>query len=116
MSLSLNCIILGDKHDRVFTVEVPKNKNVSILKKLIKEEKASRLKGVDASDLDLWKVSLPVDTVTQKLTVDDIETCRKLRSVEKISSTFGEALEDEHVHILVEAPTGTLHKRLLELT
>jgi hypothetical protein len=59
MSLSLNCFVLGDDPDRMFTVEIAKTKNVSILKDLIKEKKASQLKDVDASDLNLWKVDLP---------------------------------------------------------
>jgi Crinkler effector protein N-terminal domain len=41
MLLSLNCWIIGDDPDRVFTVKIPQTKNVSILKKLIKEKKAS---------------------------------------------------------------------------
>ena len=31
-------------------------------------------------------------------------------------SIFGEALVEEHVHILVQVPTGMLHKRLLDLS
>ena len=31
-------------------------------------------------------------------------------------SIFGEALVDEHVYILVQVPTGTLHKHLLDLS
>ena len=48
----------------MFTVEVEKTKNVSILKKLIKEEKATLLNHVDASDLDIWNVSIPRDVLT----------------------------------------------------
>ncbi|KAK2467191.1 hypothetical protein APHAL10511_000740 [Amanita phalloides] len=57
----LNCLLAGDKEDQVFTVEIAKNKNVSILKKMIKEEKKSLFDHVDASKLDLFQVSLPVD-------------------------------------------------------
>ena len=37
--LSLNCFIHGDDPERMFTVKILKNKNVSILKGLIKEKK-----------------------------------------------------------------------------
>jgi hypothetical protein len=62
----LNCFVLGDKENNVFTVKVPKTDNVSILKKLIKEEKAHRLCHVDASDLELWEVSFPIDDHASK--------------------------------------------------
>ncbi|KIL56169.1 hypothetical protein M378DRAFT_201035 [Amanita muscaria Koide BX008] len=105
--LSINCFVLGGDSSEVFTVEIPKTKNVSILKRRIKEEQSPRLNHVAASDLIAWKVSLPVDIITPELTVDDIETCQKaqLHSVKKVSSIFGETLVDEHVHILVQVPT-----------
>jgi len=56
MSLSLNCFVLGEDADNVFTVKLPKTDNVSILKKVIKEEKARLLAHVDASDLELFQV------------------------------------------------------------
>ena len=61
MSLSLNCLVLGDELEKIFTVEVEKTKNVSILKKLIKEEKAPHLDHVAASELDLWMVDRCLD-------------------------------------------------------
>jgi len=53
----------------VFTVEIEKSKNVSILKDLIKEKNAPHLNKVAAKDLDLTQVSLPVD--------DDLEEVLK---------------------------------------
>jgi hypothetical protein len=114
-TLSINCLLLGSDSSEVFTVKILKTENVSILKDLIKEKQSHRLSHVDASELTVWKVSLPADTITPELTVDD-EACEKLRSVKKISSIFGDALVDEHVHILVKASTGALHKLFLDLT
>ena len=109
-TLSINCFLLGSDSSEVFTVKILKTENVSILKRLIKEEQSHCLNHVDASKLTVWKVSLPVDT---ELTVDGLEP---LHSVKKISSIFGEKdLVDEHVHILVQAPPGALHKCFLDL-
>ena len=36
----LNCFVLGDDEERVFPIEIAKDKNVGILKDLIKEKKA----------------------------------------------------------------------------
>ncbi|KAM6503046.1 hypothetical protein JOM56_003023, partial [Amanita muscaria] len=115
--LSINCFVLGGDSSEVFTVEIPKTKNVSILKRRIKEEQSHRLNHVDASELIAWKVSLPVDIITPELTVDDIETCQKaqLHSVKKVSSIFGETLVDEHVHILVQVPTAPDPTQFLSL-
>jgi hypothetical protein len=113
---SLNCFVLGSRGDQVFTVKIEKTENVSILKDLIKEKKARLLSHVEASDLELWKVSLPVDSLTQQLTVDDIEGPRKLHPVKKISSLFGEALNDELVHVLVQSPYGAVHPRFIDLS
>ena len=112
-TLSFNCFVLGSDSSEVFTVKISKT---SILKDLIKEKHSRRLSHVDASELILSQVSLPVDAITPELTVEDIESCQKLHSVKKISSIIGEGLVDEHVHILVQVPTGMLRKRLLDLS
>jgi hypothetical protein len=116
-TLSINCLLLPSDLSEVFTVEILKTKNVSILKDLIMEKQSHRLNHVDASELTIWKVSLLVDTIAPELTVDGVKASQKLRSVEKISSIFGEALVDEYeyVHILVQAPPGALHKRFSDL-
>jgi len=54
--LSLNCFVLGDDTDNVFTIKLPKTNNVSILKKMIEEEKAHLLTHIDVSDLELFQV------------------------------------------------------------
>ncbi len=113
-TLSINCFFLGGGSSEPFTVEILETKNVSILKDLIKEKLSPRLNHVVASDLTAWKVSLPVDTITPELTLDDVEY-QKLHFVE-ISSIFSEGLVDGHVHILVQAPAGALHKRFLDLS
>jgi len=48
----LNCFVPGDNENNVFSVEIAKNKNVSILKDEIKKKKVHLLNHVDASDLE----------------------------------------------------------------
>jgi hypothetical protein len=50
------CFALGDDADNVFTVKLPRTDNVSILKKMIKEENAPHLNHVAAKDLELFQV------------------------------------------------------------
>ncbi|KAI0289163.1 hypothetical protein B0F90DRAFT_1672569 [Multifurca ochricompacta] len=68
-TLSINCLLLGTDSSKVFVVEIPKTKNVSILKRLIKEEQSPDLNHVTASKLIVWKVSLPADTISPELTL-----------------------------------------------
>ena len=104
--LSLNCFVLGDDPKRMFTVKIDKTENVSILKKLIKEEKASRLKHVDASDLDLWSVSVPTDDSAEverlKKHINNLEPLKPLLPL----SVMFPCVEKSHLHILVQAPTS----------
>ena len=93
-----------------------KTEDVSFLKDLIKEKRSHYPNQVDAPELTLWKVCLPVDVITPELTVDDVEGSEELHPVKRISSVFGEGLVDDHVHILVQTHIGTLYKRDLGLS
>jgi Crinkler effector protein N-terminal domain len=115
-TLSINCLLLGSGSSEVFTVEILKTKSVYFLKERIKEKLSPHLNDVDTSDLTIWKVSLPADTISPALTVDGVKESQSLLPWEEISSIFGEALVDGYVHILVQPPSpGAYHKLFLEL-
>ena len=95
----LNCFVLGDK-DNLFTVEISKDKNVGILKDVIKEKKAHFLGHVDASDLELWTVCLPIDDPASKKP----QTGPPLRVNKRLSSLWDGDPSDDDLHILVKAP------------
>jgi len=99
--LSLNCFILGDNPDRTFTVEIPHTKNVSILKKLIKEEKAPHLDHIAASDLDLWQVSFPIDELPSK---NPPTVGPKLRSEKLLSDAFPSDIDTNRIHVVARVP------------
>jgi len=101
MSLSLNCLVVGDDPDRTFTIEIPKNKTISILKKLIKEEKAPHLDHVAASDLDLWQVSFPIDDLHSK---NPPTVGPKLRSERLLSDAFPSDLDTNRIHVVARVP------------
>jgi hypothetical protein len=98
---SLNCFVVGDDPDRMFTVEVEKTKNVSILKDLIKEKKAPHLNHVAASDLDLWKVDVPIDDLPTKNFLTDGP---KLGSGELLLDVFPSELNIRFIHVTVCVP------------
>jgi hypothetical protein len=103
MSLSLNCYVLGDHPDRIFTVKVPTTDNVSILKSLIKKGKASPLKDIDVSDLDIWKVDLNLDNFEEELENLKPDPHLILRP-QKTLSMFKDGIVDNHLHVIVKAP------------
>ena len=54
--LNLNCWVLGDDLQRVFSVKIAKSDTVGGLKKAIKKEKEPEFDDYAADRLDLWKV------------------------------------------------------------
>jgi hypothetical protein len=54
--LNLNCSVLGDDPQRVFSVKIAKSETVGGLKKAIKKEKEPEFDDYAADRLDLWKV------------------------------------------------------------
>jgi hypothetical protein len=106
----LNCFVLGDDEKRVFPVEIAKHKNVGILKDEIKKKKAHLLSHIDASDLELWEVSFPIDDHASKKSQSE----PPLRPNKRLYSLWhGNPLDDD-LHILVKAP-GVLQVFLFEL-
>ena len=101
--LSLNCFVLGGDSSEVFTVEILKTKNVSILKDLIKEKQSPRLNHVVASELILSQVSLPVDDdLEESLNHVDLAPLKPLLSLSQLFPR----VEENHLHIVVQAPTN----------
>jgi hypothetical protein len=83
-----------------------KTKNVSILKDLIKEKRASRLKDVDASDLDLWQVNFLIDDLPSKSPPTD---GLKLRSEKLLLDLFSAELDNNCVHVVAYAPVKGMY-------
>ena len=106
MMLSLSCYLLDDDLKRYFIVEVEETKTVSILKDLIKEEKAPKLNDVAASDLDVWKVNLPTPLLKKdldELKLDDNNSLLPHDELSEVFGTPGPALK--HVHIVFKRPS-----------
>jgi hypothetical protein len=109
MSLSLNCLVLGDEPERMFTVKIPKTDNVSILKKLINEKNSNSFGNIDSKNIDLWKVDLHIDELGEEPVHINLDTYTKLSPPRlKLSSVFEGTVDDEHLHVIAKAP-GTSH-------
>jgi hypothetical protein len=96
--------MLGDDPNQVFTVEIPNNKNVSDLKALIKEKKASHLNYIDASDLDLWSTSVAIDVkFKQKISKLKLADEESLPPLNLLSEVFQDSspLLKRYVHTIL---------------
>jgi hypothetical protein len=112
MSLRLNCLVVGDIPDRMFTVEIPQVENVSILKDLIKEKNPSSLGNIDAKNIELWKVSFPVDDLEKELGNINLAGYLKLSPPSKKLTTFFTNVADDYLHVIVKAPGTSRHSSL----
>lgn len=111
LALELNCLVLGDDHSHIFTIEILGTKNISVLKEVIKDKKKPIFDHVPADALKLFKDSLPVDDdLDAKLTrfrPEDKGDRRRLSSaVERLRDAFGDAT-DNHLHVIVLPPPAS---------
>ena len=82
---------------------------MTILKKMIKDEKAHHLAHLDASDLELYKVSLPAADVDSRLKAANTDSKRNstmkrihLQPMQELKEVFPEPPQKNHVHIIIE--------------
>jgi hypothetical protein len=110
--LALNCLVLGDSEDNIFTVEIPRAKNVSALKDAIKEKKQIMFQHVDADALRLWKADFPDDDdsdddekLRQQLTSFKCDPKKKLKAMKPLHLLFDKISAGLHL-LVVPPPTG----------
>jgi hypothetical protein len=114
--LCLNCWVLGDETSRVFTVEIASTKNVSTLKKAIKEEKKPAFDHIPADAIDLWNVSFSIAVdrnLEEHLVGVDIEHQEPLSPVAKLSEVFPGSLVGKNLHVVIQAASGNNGKNLV---
>ncbi|KAJ3797997.1 hypothetical protein GGU11DRAFT_704771 [Lentinula aff. detonsa] len=103
--LELNCLVLGDQANHIFSVDIAKTKNVISLREVIKEKKTHRFNRVDADDLVLWCVSEAVDENLQdKLQQADFPTKPSLSPIDELGTVFLDPPVRGRLHIVVGRP------------
>ncbi|KAF8316713.1 uncharacterized protein EI90DRAFT_2944264, partial [Cantharellus anzutake] len=99
----------GDDATQVFPVAISRTATVGILKEAIKDKKQVAFQHVDANDLALWKVSIPVDDSFDANV--ERENKQVLVSVKRLSHLFPHQPDDQNLHIIIRSP----HPPILEL-
>ncbi|KAK3821954.1 MAG: hypothetical protein J3R72DRAFT_28194 [Linnemannia gamsii] len=104
--LTLFCLVDGDATSQAFPVTTSNTTTVGELKKLIKADNSATFKGVDAKNLTLWRVSVPVNTDNQHnpIGLDKIESRTELNPIVEVSGVFPKTPPKETIHVIVQRP------------
>ncbi|KAF8662782.1 hypothetical protein AX14_007009 [Amanita brunnescens Koide BX004] len=114
MKFELWCWILT-KSVRLFSVEIGMSKTVDKLIKEIKKDNDHTLAGIDASLLNIWKLSSPIPSSELGVRLkyvqspQEIAGCVELDPVDKLSEHFS-APPPKHLHIIVQLPPPPFRK------
>jgi hypothetical protein len=105
--LTLFCLVDGDKAP--FPVKIESSESIGDLKDAIKAKIPDTFNGVDAKDLTLWSVSIPVsddDDDDVPIYIDTIlETDKKkLKATTRLFKFFGTELPEDTIHVIVQRP------------
>ncbi|KAF9348111.1 hypothetical protein BGX34_002668, partial [Mortierella sp. NVP85] len=102
--LTLFCLVDGESTS--FPVAIDSTKTIGDLKKLIKTENPNTFNGVDAKNLTLWRVSLPVVPKNERkaISLADVSSKEELDETDDISDVFKEKPPNKTIHIIVQQP------------
>ncbi|KAF9178381.1 hypothetical protein BGZ51_007824 [Haplosporangium sp. Z 767] len=117
--LTLFCLVDGEPTSRAFPLSAPLSQTIGGLKKLIKTENAVEFKDVDANDLTLWQVSIPVDPAKKYdvVSLDTVDPKQELMPTDDLSDVFVEKPPKKSIHIVVQRPQPEiLNADLKEIT
>ncbi|KAG0203112.1 hypothetical protein BGX28_004507 [Mortierella sp. GBA30] len=89
-----------------FSVDINSNKIVDNLKDAIKHKIPDTFSGVDAKDLTLWKVSIPVvrKKDRKEISLADVLSKEELDGTDDVSDVFKETPPKKTIHIIVQRP------------
>ncbi|KAF9303922.1 hypothetical protein BG003_001849, partial [Podila horticola] len=109
--MKLFCLVDGESTSNAFPVEIDPLKTIADLKKLIKTEKPVDFEHVDANNLTLWHVSLPIVAANKHkpIVLTEIDSSTELDPTDDISDVFQSQPPKKTIHILVQRPiAGTV--------
>ena len=106
MSITLLCLVKGNRTANAFAVDIDSEKLVSHLKEAIKGKNAQTFANVDAKDIKLWKVEISGDH-DDRLGNLSFHDSDELLAINDIGDYWTEKPLKKHIHVLVEPPETT---------
>ncbi|KAG0345523.1 hypothetical protein BG005_001273, partial [Podila minutissima] len=104
--MGLFCLVDGEATSNAFSIKIPSSDTVDDLKDLIKAKIPDTFNGVDAKDLTLWRVSIPVVAVDKHkpIVLNEFESATELDPTDDVSDIFAEQPPKKTIHIIVQRP------------
>jgi hypothetical protein len=115
--LTLNCWVFGTDSNHIFSIEIDRNENVGDLRQAIKEKTKPSFDHIDANNIDVWNVSIPVDEHTNlQAKVNDLRLHEKkplwplegLLKIFIVSTDFFFSLCHSYLFAVVGTPAPSL--------
>ncbi|KAF9992477.1 hypothetical protein BGZ80_004047 [Entomortierella chlamydospora] len=108
-TLSIFCVLSGELASTAFPIEISSNKTVGVLKDTIIGKKPSAFEHIDANDLKLWRVTIPIDDdePDEVISASNLDTKRLLKGTGTLAKAFKDGVPEDTIHIVIERPTGT---------
>ena len=107
--LTLNCWVVDEGHQRIFQIKIENTQNVTDFRERVKEKKAIAFERVDANNIDLWRVSAPIEFTSElpeHVRNSGILTKESLPPMALLSDIFPEPLVKNNLHVVVQAESG----------
>ena len=97
--LEVNCLVLGDPEDEIFTIEVAATKNISALKDLIKIKRDDLFRDVGATKITVGTAFKKYEEIKGTVPLPN------LHPLSRISQIFLN-LNPMDVHVIIAPPAG----------
>ena len=107
MSITLLCLVKGNKTASAFAVDIDREKLVSHLKDAIKAKKAPEFDNFPADRLKLWNVTIPDnrDDLLSNLTLNDGD---ELLATREIRDYWTKKPPKRHIYVIAKLPCKCL--------
>ena len=107
--LTLNCWVVGEHYSSIFPIKIENTQNVMEFRERVKEKKAIAFGRVDANNIDLWRVSAPIQLTSElpeHVQKSGILMKESLPPMALLSDIFPEPLVKNNLHVVVQAESG----------
>ncbi|PKC61493.1 hypothetical protein RhiirA1_524304 [Rhizophagus irregularis] len=123
-NITLSCLIQGTSLDKYFKITIDKNNEISDLKEIIWNKNKNTFYNIDANNLILWKVQIPVSdkakfkqlsNFTESTIEGDLGGTKINDATADVKEIFGNSPAKKYIHIIIgqpttEQPTNTTQK------
>lgn len=103
-------MVFGDPTNCIFPVRTTSTETVAALKEVIKRKREHQFHDVDADDLVLWRISLPLNDELQEniksLNLALIQSLLPRATLLELSSEL--PIKEQHLHIVASKPPSKL--------